>query len=336
MAAVTGTNGKSTVTALLGEMGQQVTDTVQVGGNIGTPVLDLLAADAPAWYALELSSFQLESIYSLKPQVAALLNISADHMNRYRSLEDYIQAKQRIFNHAAFAVYNRDDALTRPPIELPGVSFGLDEPQDGQFGIRSQAGDPYFSYGDECLLAVNSLKIKGRHNWANALAALAIGQAMDLPMAAMLTALQTFPGLEHRCQWLREINGVNWYNDSKATNTGACVAALYGLGEGLAGKIVLIAGGQGKGADFTDLRKAVVTVTDHVIVYGEDKLLLSNALQDSASIYQVDDLQAAVLSAHANARSGDIVLLAPACASFDMFNDFEHRGEVFSRMVAAL
>lgn len=332
--AVTGTNGKSTVIALLAEMGRYAPEEVQIGGNIGMPVLDLLNVAEPDWYALELSSFQLERTYSLKLATAAILNIAVDHMDRYQNLHAYTLAKQRIFMNAAFAVYNRDDPLTIPTINLGKQSFGLDVPGQHEFGLRYDDNKQcYLSYEDKLLLSVDSLKIKGRHNWANALAALAVGKSMRLPMSAMLAALQSFPGLEHRCQWLRQIDGVNWYNDSKATNIGACAAALQGLGEGLAGKIVLIAGGQGKGADFTTLGPSVAAFARHVIVFGEDAVLLASALKHSVMVSQASDLAAAVLAAKAQAESGDIVLFAPACASFDMFNNFEHRGEVFSCLV---
>ncbi|MEE9452325.1 MAG: UDP-N-acetylmuramoyl-L-alanine--D-glutamate ligase [Gammaproteobacteria bacterium] len=334
--AVTGTNGKSTVIALLGEMVRQAKLAVCVGGNIGTPVLDLLAVSAPAWYVLELSSFQLDTTHSLKLKAATILNISDDHLDRHLTLQAYHQAKQRIFLHAEQAIVNHDDKATFPPNDLPMRSFTLAVPQAGEFGIRNQNGQTYLSCGHELLLLVSEMKLKGQHNWANALAALAMGQAMALPMPAMLMALQNFPGLDHRCQWLREVDKVNWINDSKATNVGACVAALYGLSKNLTGKIILIAGGQSKGADLSGLKNAVSEVVRHLIVFGEDASLLIDALQAYTSMSRASDLQQAVALAKQNAQPGDIVLFAPACASFDMFKNFEHRGEMFSQWVAKL
>jgi len=334
--AITGTNGKSTVTALLGEMLRQAGHSVQVGGNIGIPVLDLLALPVPEWYVLELSSFQLETTTSLQASTATILNVSPDHLDRYADFTNYHAAKQRVYHNAKQAVVNRDDALTIPTQDMPAVSFGLSEPVLKQYGLRKQEGQICLSCGDNPLIAVNQLAMRGRQNWANALAALALGQTLGLPIELMLTTLHSFSGLAHRCQWLRELHSVNWYNDSKATNTGACIAALQGLGADLNGKIVLIAGGQAKDADFKPLRQAVKQQVRQLIVMGEDADKLQADLANLVPISRAKDLEEAVMIAQSTAQSGDAVLLAPACASFDMFDNFAHRGEVFSQLVEQL
>lgn len=285
---------------------------------------------------LELSSFQLELTHSLKPAVATILNISPDHLDRHDNYADYIAAKQRIYHGAQQAIVNHDDHLTFPTVTLPQCYFSLGVPSEETFGLREKLGQVYLSFGQQDLLAIDALKIKGSQNYANALAALAIGQAIGLPFDGMLVALKNFPGLPHRCQWIRELNGINWYNDSKATNVGACLAAISGLGHRLQGKIILIAGGQGKSADFTELRKIVKQYVRQVVVFGEDADRLKSALNNSASIDQAKDLTHALQLAKGHAQLGDIVLFSPACASFDMFDNYEHRGECFINKVREL
>ena len=334
--AITGSNAKSTVTTLVGQMFAAAGLTVAVGGNLGVPALDLLD-DAVDVYVLELSSFQLETTSHLQARVAVCLNISEDHMDRYADLKGYIAAKQRVFNHAHTVVINRDDAASQPPhTDAKVIGFGLSVPSAGEFGLREHNAQTYLAYGDQLLLPVNQLKIRGRHNQANALAALAIGTAMNLPMAPMLAALQAFAGLEHRCQWLRTVQGVQWYNDSKATNVGAALAAIEGLGAGDSGKLVLIAGGDGKGADFSSLKAPVAQYCRAVVVLGRDAQRVADALAGIVQIEQVTTLQEAVLKAAQLAESGDSVLLAPACASLDMFKNFEERGELFAQAVGRL
>lgn len=333
--AITGTNGKGTVTTLVGNMIRQAGYKVCVGGNIGTPALELLTADEVDFYVLEISSYQLESTQSLRPAAATILNVSADHLDRYGDMASYIAAKQRIYQHAEISVWNRNDDYTAP--KNAGTkntsSFGLSAPQANEFGIRQKDGQFYLAYGDEILLAVDKLKIKGRHNWLNALAALALGQAINLPMAAMLTALQEFKGLTHRCEWVAEKNGVAWYDDSKGTNVGATAAAIESLGSTITGKLILIAGGLGKGADFTSLCKPVAHYVKVVILIGADALLIAEALQNATVIKHAKSLEEAVLLAKDLSVAGDAVLLSPVCASFDMFNNAEHRGEVFKEIV---
>lgn len=331
--AITGSNAKSTVVTLLGQMAQQAGLSVGVGGNIGTPALELLAQAADL-YVLELSSFQLETISHLQPLAATCLNISADHLDRYRDLQHYTGVKLRVYEHAEWAVLNRDDAAAQPVARAgKELSFGLGEPQnDSQFGIR----DGYLARGTENLLPVAALKIRGLHNQANVLAALALGTAAGLPMAAMLQALQVFPGLPHRCQWLATVNGVDWYNDSKATNVGATLAAIEGLATAT-GQLVLIAGGDGKGADFGELAAAVRQHCRAVILLGRDAEKIRHALLPTGvALVLVSDLVEAVGQAAATARLGDAVLLAPACASLDMFKNFEERGELFARALEGL
>lgn len=334
--AITGSNAKSTVTTLVGQMFSAAGLNVAIGGNLGTPALDLLD-DAIDVYVMELSSFQLETTSHLQARVAVCLNISEDHMDRYADLNDYIAAKQRVFNNAQAVVVNRDDAPSQPQaVQAAAISFGLSAPAAGEFGLREHAAETYLAYGDELLLPVSALKIRGSHNHANALAALAIGQSMQLPMPAMLSALQAFTGLEHRCQWLRKVQGVDWYNDSKATNVGAALAAIEGLGADHAGKLILIAGGDGKGADFSSLSTAIAAYCRAVIVLGRDAERVAQVVPATVPVERVASLEQAVAVAAQLAQSGDSVLLAPACASLDMFKNFEARGELFAQAVGRL
>ncbi|WP_040261834.1 UDP-N-acetylmuramoyl-L-alanine--D-glutamate ligase [Pseudomonas massiliensis] len=335
--AITGSNAKSTVTTLVGEMAQAAGKRVAVGGNLGTPALDLLAEDVEL-YVLELSSFQLETTHQLNAQVATVLNLSEDHMDRYSGMPAYHLAKHRIFRGARHVVINRQDALTRPLLrdDMTLSSFGLDGPDFNSFGIVEEAGARYLARGRERLLAVTELKVRGAHNQANALAALALGSAAGLPMASMLDALRGFSGLAHRCQWLRERNGVSWYDDSKATNVGAALAAIRGLGEDIDGKLVLVAGGDGKGAEFADLRRPVSQYCRAVVLLGRDAERLAAALDPELPRYHVADLDAAVARCAQLAQPGDAVLLSPACASLDMFRNYEERGRLFAQAVEAL
>src|SRR5690554_835911 len=331
--AITGSNAKSTVTSLVGLMAEKAGVRVAVGGNIGTPVLDLLS-DEIELYVLELSSFQLETISHLQPLAATCLNISADHLDRYRDLQHYTAVKLQVYANAQWMVFNRDDAAAQPGTAgVRSLSFGLGEPHnEHEFGLR----DGWLVRGNERLLAATELKIPGVHNQANALAALALGSAAGLPLPAMLQALQEFPGLPHRCQWVRQSNGVDWYNDSKATNIGATLAAIEGLA-GEQGKLLLIAGGDGKGADFTALADVVKRHCRAVLLLGRDAQKISRALQGTGvTTVMVESLEQAVGQAAVLAQAGDKVLLAPACASLDMFQNFEERGEMFVRAVEGL
>lgn len=332
--AITGSNGKSTVTTLVGLMAGRAGRDVRVGGNLGTPALDLIREYEPDLYVLELSSFQLETTHSLSCVAASVLNISPDHLDRYDSIDDYAGTKQRIFAAAEVPVVNRDDAqaASLAGADTASIDFGLGEPQGRNFGIRTSDGVEWIAQGLNCLMPVAELRIPGRHNLSNALAALALGTAAALPMHAMLQALRDFHGLGHRTQWIGEYRGVRWINDSKATNTGATLAAIQGLG----GPLILIAGGQGKGADFSELAAGIDAKVKLVLLLGEACADMTAALQGRTRIESVTDMNMAVRRAAAEADAGDTVLLSPACASFDMFRGYAHRGEVFMQAVREL
>ena len=332
--AITGSNAKTTVTTLLGLMADTAGIKVAVGGNIGTPALDLLNFHEVDLYVLELSSFQLETTKKLNAKVATILNVSADHMDRYQGLPQYHAAKQRIYFGAEQIVFNRADVLTQPPVidSVKRISFGLQGSDFGQFGILEKAGVAYLSWQFEALMPVSELKIKGSHNIQNVLAALALGQAVDIPMVAMLTVLKSFPGLPHRCQWVESINGVDFYNDSKGTNVGATLAALEGLSCSVE-KFILIAGGVGKAADFSELTQMLGKTCRALIVIGEAAEQLASIAPKNILLIYAASLAAALQQSCQLACRGDAVLLSPACASFDMFTGFEDRGEQFIQWV---
>lgn len=334
--AITGTNAKSTVTTLVGLMAEAAGMRVGVGGNLGIPALTLLERDNnAALFVLELSSFQLETTYSLRPRVATVLNISPDHMDRYDTLSDYCEAKWRVYANAESIVCNRDDSLT--VIDHPcRYFFTQGEPDENQFGLTKADGVVYLTFGNERLLSVKEMPVSGKHYHANALAALAIGYASDFPMNAMLHVLKTFKGLPHRCEFTRERKGVAWYNDSKGTNVGATQAAIEGLGSDIDGKLVLILGGVGKNADFSPLLPLIESYARHVVLIGEAAPTFKQLIGDRLSHTTADSLQAAVEDADKHAKVGDAVLLSPACASFDMFKNFEHRGDVFKDIVSRM
>ena len=340
--AITGANGKSTVTLLLAEMVKAAGKEVRVGGNIGTPALELLADSEPDCYVLELSSFQLDSTHSLHAAAAVVLNVSPDHMDRYAGMAQYTASKQSIFhvpenvsanadNEPGVAVINRDDPLVAvmSTFGRQVVSFGLNAADDNNFGRIVHQGQCWLARGNQPLLPIDELRMAGEHNQANALAALALGEALGLPMPSMLSTLKTFAGLPHRLQMVTQVDGVTWLNDSKGTNVGATLAAI----QGLQGPLILIAGGQGKGADFSPLCDAVKDKVRGAILLGEDAALLEAALADAVPVQRVENMSAAVAQAHALAQPGDTVLLSPACASFDMFRDYAHRGDTFQKAV---
>ena len=335
--AISGSNAKSTVTTLVGEMAAAAGKRVAVGGNLGTPALDLLNDDVEL-YVMELSSFQLETTNQLGAEVATVLNVSEDHMDRYSGLPAYHLAKHRIFRGARQVVVNRQDALTRPLMSegQPCWTFGLGAPDFKAFGLREENGEKYLAFEFQNLMPVRELKVRGAHNQANALAALALGHAVGLPFDAMLQSLRHFTGLEHRCQWVRELDGVSYYNDSKATNVGAALAAIDGLGMDMDGKLILIAGGDGKGADFSGLRDSVAKYCRAVVLMGRDAELIAEAVGNSVPLVRVSSLDEAIEQSRALAQPGDAVLLSPACASFDMFKNYEDRGQLFARAVEVL
>ncbi len=324
---ITGSNGKSTVTTLLGLMARQAGRTARVGGNLGVPALDLVDDTEPDLYVLELSSFQLETVNSLSCLAAVVLNVSPDHMDRYDSLGDYARAKQAIYHHARLQVVNRDDARAAAlaHARAPVTGFGCGEPREGDFGVRAIDGEPWLARGDAALMPVSELRMAGRHNLSNALAALALGAAAGLPMDAMLQALREFQGLPHRTEWVGEYRGVRWFNDSKATNIGAALAAV----QGFEGPLVLIAGGQGKGADFAELAAGLDARVRCLVLLGEAAGEIEAAVGGTLPVSHAADMGEAVRIAAAQAQPGDTVLLSPACASFDMFRGYEDRGERF-------
>lgn len=340
--AVTGSNGKSTVVSLLAAMARAAGKRVGLGGNLdgaeAAPALDLLRQEPKDLYILELSSFQLETTQHLGAQVAVILNVSDDHMDRYADKRAYEAAKQRVFIGAQHIIVNRDDDTSMPWEEAAHVSssFGLKAPEQGQWGLLKRDAEEYLAFADEPLLLVREMGIVGRHNIANALAALALGEVMGLPRAAMLAALCSFPGLPHRCQWLRNLRGVDYYNDSKGTNVGASMVAIESVGTLLQGKLILIAGGIDKEADFSCMRPVLQRFAKRVVLIGRDAHTIAAALKDAVEITFAESLPEAVAIATQQAQEGDAVLLSPACASFDMFDDFTHRGRVFASVVEAL
>ena len=342
LVAVTGLNGKSTVVTLLAMMVRQAGLSVGLGGNLdgaeASPALDMLRQDPKDIYILELSSFQLETTPRLGASAAVILNVSDDHMDRYESKQEYQAAKQRIFLGAAKAIVNCDDEASQP-WSTQGLAlshFGLNAPSKGAWGLVQDGEQSLLACGNESFLATSALKVAGKHNIANALAALALGDAIGLPREAMGKALVSFPGLPHRCQWVRRVRGVDYYNDSKGTNVGASLVAIESLGELIKGKLVLIAGGVDKGADFSMMTPVVARFAKLAVLIGRDAKNIANAMKNSIEVVFANSLQEAVAIAAQNAGDGDAVLLSPACASFDMFNDFTHRGRVFTETVEAL
>ncbi|SHH98659.1 UDP-N-acetylmuramoyl-L-alanine--D-glutamate ligase [Ferrimonas marina] len=324
--AITGSNGKSTVTSWVGAMAEAAQWSVGVGGNIGTPALDLLG-QGHRLYILELSSFQLETTDSLDAIAATVLNVSPDHLDRYTGFDAYRDAKLKLYDQAQLCITNRADPHTQAPEERASLSFGLDAPVGQDYGVR----DGQLVQGDTPLLDSNELAMVGSHNLANALAASALARAAGLPQEAINQALRTYRGLAHRCELVAEKGGVRYINDSKATNVGATQAAIDGLCD-LPGRLLLIAGGDAKGADLTELAPTLAKV-DQLITLGQDGPALA-ALKPGAE--QVATLQSAVALAASEARPGDLVLLSPACASLDMFRNFVERGEQFAAAVEAL
>lgn len=343
--AITGTNGKTTTTALTGHLLRSMGQSVGVAGNISPAALTALAnhvaqKDLPQIWILELSSFQLETTTSLQAAAATVLNISDDHLDRYADLDAYAAVKARIFQGGGVQVLNRQDAKVRS-MALPGrrvISFGLDAPQTAtDFGLRQQAGELWLVQGNQWLLPVTKLPLQGLHNAANVMAALALCVSLGYDAQQLLPAVLSFQGLPHRVEKVTEINGVTWYDDSKGTNVGATVAALTGISGMQGRKIVLIAGGDGKGQDFSPLAPAVAQCARAVVLIGRDGPLIGNVLKEvDVPLIFASDMRDAVQHANALARQGDAVLLSPACASFDMYHDYAHRAAVFIAAVKNL
>jgi UDP-N-acetylmuramoylalanine--D-glutamate ligase len=329
--AVTGSNGKSTVVTLLSAMARRAGKEVRTGGNIGTPALDLINGAEPDLYVLELSSFQLETVESLQPQAAVVLNVSADHMDRYSDLESYAAAKQAVYRRAEVQVVNADDPVAAGLADTAHAQlrFTQQVPGENEYGLVERAGETWLARGTEQLMSVKRIRMAGRHNVMNALAALALGESAGLPLAAMLETLSEFQGLPHRMQHVVTHDGVQWYNDSKGTNVGATLAAI----DGVEGKIVLIAGGDGKGADFSPLADAMRRKGVGAVLIGKDAALLEAVLGDVVPVRHAPDMTRAVRQAADMAGPGDNVLLSPACASTDMYRNFVERGELFMKAV---
>jgi UDP-N-acetylmuramoylalanine--D-glutamate ligase len=335
---ITGTNGKSTVTSLVAAMAGAAGRRVLAGGNLGTPALDLLDQPVPDLYVLELSSFQLETTSSLNLQGAVVLNVTADHMDRYATVLDYARAKERIFAHAATLVRNADDPLVmemgRAAIRRAGpkvVTFSTRR-TDADYCLLREGARSFLCRHGAAVLEMARMKITGQHNAANALAALALGDAAGLPLAPMLQALETFPGLPHRSAWIADFRGVRYVDDSKGTNVGATLAAV----DGMPGPLVVIAGGLSKGQDFAPLAAAFNGKVRHAVLIGKDAGDIERALTGVVGSERAASMQEAVAAAARAAQPGDTVLLSPACASFDMFRDYGHRGDVFAAAVRDL
>ena len=333
--AVTGTNGKSTVTMLLALMVEASGRSVRAGGNLGEPALNLLEGPVPDFYVLELSSFQLESTESLALRAAAVLNVSPDHLDRYATLVDYAAAKARIFRNCEQAIVNLDDPLvaTMAPADHRRLGFSIVPGRHAEFGLLPAAnGELWLAKAGEPRLAFREMKLAGLHNAANALAALALASAAGIEEDAALSVLRNFTGLPHRMQWVAERRGVRWIDDSKGTNVGATIAAVKGMTEPL----VLIAGGDGKGQDFGPLAAAFRGKVRHVVLIGRDAPLLASAIQGVCSTERAATLPEAVQLAARSAQAGETVLLSPACASLDMFRDYAQRGDILAAAVREL
>lgn len=324
--AITGSNGKSTVTTLVYEMAKAAGLNVGMGGNIGIPALSLLNEDYDL-YVLELSSFQLETTYSLKAAAATVLNVTEDHMDRYVGLDDYRQAKLRIYHHAETAVVNNEDKLTFGESENQGTKVVSFAEHNADYYIKAENGKPYLMAKGKVILPCNEVMLVGRHNYMNVLAATALAQAVGINLEAIRRALRQFRGLDHRFQLAYQANGVRWINDSKATNVGSTVAALTGLF--VEGKLHLLLGGDGKGADFSEL--AALINQPHIICYcfGRDGAELAKL---SSQSYLFETMENAIDFLRPTLKAGDMVLLSPACASLDQFTSFEKRGEEFTRL----
>ncbi|MEA3483584.1 MAG: UDP-N-acetylmuramoyl-L-alanine--D-glutamate ligase [Pseudomonadota bacterium] len=321
--AITGSNGKSTVTDLTGVMAKAAGLDVGVGGNIGVPALDLLEHDADL-YVLELSSFQLETTSSLKLKAAAFLNLSEDHMDRYQGMSDYRQAKLRIFDHADLAVVNRDDQETFPDAEMPLVTFGSDN-QD--FGLEVDGNRTWLLDHGQRVVASDELKLVGKHNLSNALVVLALLKAAGVDYHNALNALKNYTGLTHRCQVVADNQGVKWVNDSKATNIASTMAALSGLES--TGKLYLLVGGVGKGADFSPLKPIFATLNLQLCCFGADG---DEFMPLHESAIRFDTMEDVIQQVSSQLKPGDMVMLSPACASFDQFDNFMARGDAFAAL----
>jgi UDP-N-acetylmuramoylalanine--D-glutamate ligase len=352
--ALTGSNGKSTVVSLLAYLATSLGKNAQLGGNIGQPVLDILTEEkigldtnttihVPELLILELSSFQLETLTSMQAIATSVLNVSDDHLDRHKTMENYIQIKQGIYQQGKLAITNRDDITTKTPNEFqPTLSFGSDKPHEDQFGIITDNNQAYLAFGEQRLIGLTQLPLAGMHNALNYLTALAFGYSAGWPLNEMVDNLISFTGLAHRCQRVDSQDNITWINDSKATNVGATIAAINGLAQTLTSEgntkssLILIAGGDGKGADFSPLIEPLSQYVSHVITLGKDGDGIARLVPNQTNVSKVTTLIEAVKMAKEHAKEGDIVLLSPSCASIDMFKNFSDRGEQFMVAVTQL
>ena len=332
--AITGSNGKTTLTSLMGHMLSEVGYTVEVCGNIGEPVLNTLKNKPSDFYVMELSSFQLETTYSLRAKVAVVLNVSPDHMDRYETLQAYSDAKFRVYAECETAVLNADEPeIWRDfPLDKPHYTFSVAPDSTVDFHLASNNGEKFIFYKEEPWISLKELPWQGQHNYQNTLAALAIGHALGLDKKQMFSSIKSFVGLPHRCQKIASFLGVDWYNDSKATNVGAVIAALNSLGP-LYSDIILIAGGDAKNADLSSLKPPVCQFVSQVILLGKDADRLEALLSEVVQCRRVRTLDEAVALAYDLAKPHSAVLLSPACASLDMFENYKQRGELFVKAV---
>jgi UDP-N-acetylmuramoylalanine--D-glutamate ligase len=329
--AITGSNGKTTLTTLTEKLLRKTGRLAIAAGNIGTPVLETIGNTGLDYVIMELSSFQLATTYCLNAAVAVVLNCTPDHLDRHCSFEEYRNAKLSIYKNARHAVINSDDPALKPTHPQNKISFGVNENAD--FTYCTEPTGVYFYYHGKKIGSAVNWPLQGQHHFQNALALLAIAKAIDIPFDDVFHVLERFRGIPHRCELITQHAGVRWYNDSKATNEGAAVAAIKTLSMSLEGRLILIAGGEAKGCDFSLLKEVVQQCVSDVIVLGRDAALLTQVLSPVAKVQSVTSMADAVNQAKDLAREKDIVLLSPACASFDMFEHYQHRGQEFSRCV---
>lgn len=335
LVAITGTNGKSTTTTLIGKMLEADGKKVFLGGNLGEPFIGALAGSWD-WGVVEISSFQLEWVDEFRPRIALLLNVSEDHLDRYASFADYYQAKERIFaaqQSADVAILNRDDPLVwalRQRLAARVVSFGLGEVAEGLFATPTEV--IWRDGAVEERFSLSQAKIQGVHNVENIMAAIAAAKCAGVSRRAIQTTIAEFPGLEHRLEFVREKDGVRYYNDSKGTNVGAVVKSLASF----SGRVILLAGGVDKGGDYGALAAGIKSQVRRLVLFGAAKQIIAGALGQLTTTVLVDDIAAAVRDAAAHAQPGDVVLLSPACSSFDQFRNYAERGKTFKNLVHAL
>lgn len=333
--AITGSNGKTTLTTLMGELIQNAGYKTIVCGNIGLPVLDALMQPVPDYYVVELSSFQLDTTYSLRAKTAVVINVSPDHMDRYSTFAAYSASKQRIYHNCEYAIVNADepDSWMDLAFKNKPIAFTLSKPEKNAWGVSAIDDALFLMHGSDPVIRVSDLILQERHNCQNILAALAMGSALQLPMETMLQTLRHFSGLPHRCQLVKTMDGVAYYNDSKATNVGAAIAAIESMGQHKRGRLILLAGGDSKRVALIPLQLPVKKYVSHVILFGKDADLLQQVLEGVTQIIRVNQLREAVVEAKKIAQPGDIVLLSPACASLDQYENYAARGKDFIEAV---